>query len=302
MRGITCVLDACTVINLLHIDEDEVLLKKLESVDYFICDEVMREIQVNVFKKFDRQAADPVEQASRRAKKKEIEQALVRIRTRVHGNERVVKEMGADFFDRVRDATGYAKDNGEFRSAALSLCLSRCRPSELHPGGAVEVKLFFHTDDSPARQEFGAFFRYQQIGSIEDSVDLLVLLHRLEGESFNHKALDKALLDLQAEYMHEVNELIARLRSMNENLSRQERMDRAFKTQLSGTLSLLEKGQFQAVNEKRATIAKMGSKFSKVVELIDEYPTVLELENREDGIFKKIKEVRTYLPKLHKVV
>jgi hypothetical protein len=302
MRGITCILDACTVINLLHIDEDETLVKKLASVDYFLCETVMREIGDNVFKKFDKHVALSAEHESRRLKRKQIETSLTQFRARVYGNERVLTEMGADFFESVKQVSGYEKDNGEFRSAALALCLSRNRPSDVHEGRYSEVKLFFHTDDSPAKEEFEKFYRLQQIGSIEDTVDLLILLHRLEGDTFNRTALDRALRDLQAQYASEVTSLTARLRELLENGSTEEQRDANFKGAVQGILSLLIAGRYEALKDKREALLRQGKKFSRVTALLDEHAAIFELKDSDVGLFSKIKEARDYIPKLHKLL
>ena len=56
MGNVCCLLDACTVINLIHIDEDDFLLKKIKSlelkkskpIEILIDELVFKEIQVNV--------------------------------------------------------------------------------------------------------------------------------------------------------------------------------------------------------------------------------------------------------------
>ena len=46
------ILDACTIINLLHIDEDDFLLKKLKESKFNVCRKVFEETNKNVFNKF----------------------------------------------------------------------------------------------------------------------------------------------------------------------------------------------------------------------------------------------------------
>ena len=46
------ILDACTIINFLHIDEDEFLIKQLKAKKFNLCRKVFEETNKNVFNKF----------------------------------------------------------------------------------------------------------------------------------------------------------------------------------------------------------------------------------------------------------
>src|ERR1700750_1855133 len=101
--------DACTVINMIHIDEDEFLLKQLQGLDFQVCKTVFDEIAVNVYNKFKHIRPYPEKE------KKEIDIKLNNIRPRIYNGTQFL-ELCQD----VRDATGYGKTNGEFHSTVLA--------------------------------------------------------------------------------------------------------------------------------------------------------------------------------------
>jgi len=203
MKKIACILDACTVINLIHIDDESgYLINLLSQMDIYLREKVFEEVKDNVYDKIDKLRKNEKPEAHIiKSIKKDIDQKLTIFRGKQILNEEITKDFGLDYFSRIKTLTSYEKSNGEFYSTALAVYLSRER----------DIKLFFHTDDSPAKDEFQLFFKFQQIGYIEDTADLLVLLYRIN-ENLSLIALDKALSDLASEYAIEVSILEKKLR------------------------------------------------------------------------------------------
>lgn len=179
------ILDACTIINLLHIDEDEFLLKKLSSLEFKICKKVYDETRKNAFKKFDRITPYPTD------KRKLIEQKLNYFRERIHNDESYIDLSGT-----VLKHIKYDKPNGEYFSILLSYYLNTFE----------KCHILFFTDDSPAKEYFNPHFGHNKIGYIEDSVDLLILLYR-HNQEFTKSDLKKFLSNLYSEYAVEIVKL-----------------------------------------------------------------------------------------------
>ena len=174
------VIDACTLINLLRIDEDNnFLYKHLTSLNIHIAEIVYNEFTANLFKN----ALDD-------ADKERLSAILSLPGFCRHNNEDIQKNIGKDWVEKIISYVGYSKKlNGEFLSSLLALGLSR----------EMDLKVFFCTDDYPAKDVFDEFFHIQQIGSIEDSVDLLLMLYWIK-EDFSIQMLKRKLFDLKAEY------------------------------------------------------------------------------------------------------
>lgn len=175
------VIDACTLINLLRIDEDDnFLYKHLKSLDVHISETVYNEIKKNVFK-------NPISETD--AKRINILLPLLPGVFNFHQDEEIKRDVGSDFFEQIQSYAGHAKKiNGELFSSILALVLSR----------SEESKVCFYTDDYPAKKEFNQLFAIQQIGLIEDSIDLLLMLHWSKS-NFSKKKLETLLSDLNTE-------------------------------------------------------------------------------------------------------
>lgn len=175
------VLDACTIINLARIDEEEFLEDKIKALNAFAAEKAIDEVKKRYVpsgknsKRILYQA--PYWGGIKRFEDKEVEEAVSLVRT---------------FLD-------YRKDpNGELYSAALSLYLSRIE----------NEKVLFYTDDNPAKLKFSPYFEFQQMGYIGDSVDLLVFLYWLSpAGQFSKEELEKYLSSLRAEYVSKLKDL-----------------------------------------------------------------------------------------------
>lgn len=185
-------LDACSIVNLLHIDEEEVILKTLAEFNFRICKKVSEELQKNAFIKFKR--INPYPQG----KHKLIEIKLNYFRERIHYNEDYL-----EMIEEVSNQTNYSKLNGELLSVVLSFFLN-----------TYEYKtVVFVTDDYPAKTHFSPYYDNYGIGSLEDTVDLLNSMYN-HSKSFSRNDLKKFLSSLYSEYATEISLFEKRLNSI----------------------------------------------------------------------------------------
>ena len=196
------VIDACTLINLLRIDEDDnFLYKHLKSLEVHVAETVYNEIKKNIFKNAISETDE---------KRIDILLPLLPSEFEFHLDEVVKKDVGNEFFEQICSFSGHTKKfNGELISSVLSLVLSRCE----------ESKVCFLTDDFPAKEEFIPFFTIQQIGLIEDSIDLLLMLHWSKSD-FTKIKLENALSDLKAEYNRTQSAFVGRIVRLKSNFKK----------------------------------------------------------------------------------
>jgi len=197
------VLDAHTIIYLINsgiiYDEDFVfsLLKK-NNFKIVLSEKVMEEARRNAKYLINREKTQEQKNGNFRKDKfieKEslIDKKIEAYRSFVMLDSMIKQELGNDFFKKVTKLSDYKKNNGEFYSAALSLYLSRRQARQLT----------FYTDDAPAQKALSVFFRDQQIGKIEDSVDLLVLLFWID-PVFNENKMINYLTELRSQLRVEI--------------------------------------------------------------------------------------------------
>lgn len=283
MCNITCILDACSVINLIHIDENDFLQKKLEKLDIRINELVFREIKLNVYNKLNlidkRISADS---STTKDLIKNIEIQLTYFRSKIKLNEDVFKDFGDDYFEKIGEITGYIKANGELHSTALALYLSRTESK----------KIFFYTDDYPAKNEFSSFFEFQQIGQIKDSVDLLVLLFWLD-ENFSEVQLLNFISKLFSEYAIEVSFLEKELKSYLENNidANFTRTNPGVRENLKELISKLSNHNFSKISENKEFFEQKKQKCKIINDIIKKYDKVFELQNTSIDILLKIKNL-----------
>ena len=247
------VIDACTLINLLRIDEDDnFLYKHLKSLEVHVAETVYNEIKKNIFKNAISETDE---------KRIDILLPLLPSEFEFHLDEVVKKDVGNEFFEQICSFSGHTKKfNGELISSVLALVLSRCE----------ESKVCFVTDDFPAKEEFIPFFTIQQIGLIEDSIDLLLMLHWSKSD-FTKIKLENALSDLKAEYNRTQNAFVGKIVKL--------------------------KPRFQKGNEIRKIIENIEDSFYNKRN-IDEYKKFLkDIERVND---KRIKECLSAFPNLSK--
>lgn len=299
IRNITCILDACSIINLIHIDTDDYIIKKLKYVDWSLCEKVFQEVKNNVYNKLNLlRKKNKIKKEDLVQLKENIDYSLNKFRNNQIFNHEIEYELGNDFFDELKKLTGYNKQNGEFYSTALALYLSRCKPTDEKKIDFYSTKVFFHTDDSPAKYEFSQFYLQQQIGYIEDTADLLVLLYRLDPD-FSSRKLDDALSNLFQEYASEVTVLKTKLLDIKNNFSVASRKDKLLVINLNNLIQKLDKLDFKGVNVIKDYFMNDFKKYKNIVNIINLHLTVFDLESKTTNLLKKIKDLRSYLPNIH---
>jgi len=301
MNQITCVLDACSIINLIHIDENDFLLKKLKNIDFYLCEKVFKEVNINVFDKINKiRRNEELNSQVVKARKEEINKKLNQFRSNQMLDYVIKHDLGDDIFDEVRRLTGYTKYNGEFYSAVLALYLSRCKPLKHNSNDFIPTKLYFHTDDYPAKNEFDSFYRYQQIGYIEDTADLLILIYRLD-DNFTLRQLDIALNDLFSEYATEVVLLKRKLRNYKKNLPKNLIRDKFFVNNLNLLIIKLENIDFNGIIDIKDGFVMNNSKYGTINKILKTYEPVFELDYTSLNLLNKIKSIREKLETIHKI-
>lgn len=193
------VLDACTLINIFCIDEaDNFLYKMITSSNFKIAGTVCDEIKRNYRER--KSITDYSE------KKQNVDELIGTLYHYVVNDADIIKDIDSQF-DKIKKFSYHTKkENGELLSSALSLVLSRFN----------NVKVVFYTDDMPAEKQFEELFRFQQIGQIGDSIDLLIFLHWSE-YNFSETKLKEYLSKLRSEYGLEVLTLRRAIEIENKN-------------------------------------------------------------------------------------
>lgn len=209
------VFDACTIVNLARIDENDFLEDQVKALQTNTTEIVINEVKAH-YVPSDKQAPRQLHVAP------------------YWGG--VIKWEDDDIKDQVasvRDFINYRKkSNGELYSAALSLYLSR----------RAREKVLFYTDDYPAKKDFTPLFDFQQIGCIGDSVDLLIFLYWLSPDGkFTIDELKKYLTALRGEYMMMLNGLQKALNDYAAKLSAS-KADRNKKFEIEGLANDLKSG------------------------------------------------------------
>lgn len=294
MSNICCVLDACTVINLIHIDEEDFLLKKVNSLQLYINEVVFEEIRNNVYSRiFNLEIDKYSNKVSLKETRKNIEIKLSFFRGKKNDNAQLFKDVGKDFFERVGGITEYKKYNGELCSTAYALYLSRIG----------ENKVFFFTDDKPAKNSFSPFFQFQQIGHIKDSVDLLILLFWLD-EKFSSSSLDKFLSELYSQYVTQISLFKICLRNYyNEKVDVRFLKDKKeLASNLMKLISKLDNLDFHSIRSLWVYFESNAKKYKNEFNLIKNFYSIFELEssNKSDTLLYKIESTRQMI-KTHKI-
>ena len=206
MNHAQVVLDACTIINLLRIDDVVTgnLYKCLKSLKPHVAGKVCEEARANAL----RNSIDEDH-------KEYIRNQLTRLHTDfvIHSDDEIIKAFEEGNINKVIAFSEYKKSgyNGELYSTLMSLILSRSN----------ESKVVFYTDDYPAKEQFSKLFEFQQIGWIDDSVCLLTTLYWMKSD-FTKVKFRKALRDLRAEYTGQMNSFITVVKEEKANLNRRD--------------------------------------------------------------------------------
>lgn len=278
--NIHCVLDACTVINLIHIDQNDFVYKSLNRLQLYIAEKVFSEVKRNVRNKYFNYSFESSEEKYNVLK--EIDMKVAKFRKFIYHDKRIKNEIGdQNFFNDIQNNTNYKKFNGEFYSTALSIFLSRYN----------EIKIIFHTDDYPARDYFSDYFLYQQIGHIEDTVDLILLIYIYsDSEKFSKKTLMRLLSDLFQEYATSVKKFEKALEKFKNNIpERKLSQKHKLRNNLTLLLKKIRELSFTGINDLKKQLIEL--KYPRLNTLLNKYLVVFELEtNLNTNILRKIEK------------
>jgi len=259
------ILDACTLINLLHIDEDEFLLKKLRKLNFCIAPKVYKEVKDNAYKKIN---LKPQKERNEYNKYVDAQIALFRA-NQAQENDFLVSEI------EMEQMLGYTKRNGEFHSARLAFSISRMD----------EKKVFFVTDDYPAKHFFQPILQFHQVGYVEDSVDLLTLLFWMN-EDFMKIHFTNFLSKLFSEYTQELDDLLDKLRSCYSSF-RGGDLRNPVRNKLRTLIDKLERHDFLGLKKLWEEISSE-KKFPNLNETLNNFSFILDLETNSTNLLKKI--------------
>lgn len=265
------ILDTCTLINILRIDnEEEFLVEKLKNFNFQISDIVYNEAQTNVHRKT-----------------LSVEQKEYVVKHLPFFGERIVvpdESVKNTFFEDLKKFCHYtkSKDNGELQSTFLALYLSRKEGS----------RLFFYTDDFPAKKQFKPYFSFQQLGSIGDSVDLLLFLFWSVAD-FNEKRLEKYLKSLYSEYAIPLRNFATEIEKNKDVWVSSKPRD----LKLNDNLRKIEMGclnlNFDILYDGINFFKTNKSRYSDIYDVIDKYDDI----DKESELTVKIKDVLDKLDK-----
>ncbi|MCF8254396.1 MAG: hypothetical protein K9H61_06825 [Bacteroidia bacterium] len=256
------IIDACTLINLLHIDEDEFLLKKLQKLEFVLCKVVYDEINKNVFKKLQKTIPYPIEMH------KDIEIKLNYLRERIYSDESY-----KDLDEALSKLLNYSKKNGEYQSMMLSFYLNTFN----------KTRVLFFTDDSPAKKEFAPYLEYHKIGYIEDSVDLLITLYR-HNDGFTTGDLKRFLSLLYHEYACEISALEKVLQ--NFEIPRNEIRNRELIIMLGSLKQSINKLELGKVASLYSQVTENKKKYSPLFDMLIQFSDFFRSEISSDFLAK----------------
>lgn len=182
------VLDACTILNLLRIDdENDFLLKQIKNWKVCLPSTVLKETKLHVRSDFYTKEKNEhifliINQEFDQRKTSDID---------------IKKDLSDEGFDKVVKFCGHKKrENGELYCVALALVKSR----------EENDSVTLYTDDYKATEEFRDFYRYHCIGNMGDTLDLLTRLYWSTPEKdFQYSVYRAFLENLRAEYNHQLN-------------------------------------------------------------------------------------------------
>lgn len=256
------IIDACTVINLLHIDEDEFLLKKLRKLEFVLCKEVYDEIHKNVFNKLQKTTPYPKE------KHKEIEIKLNYFRERIQSDESY-----KDLDEVISKLLNYSKKNGEYQSMLLSFYLNTFNGT----------RVLFFTDDSPAKKEFTPYLNHHKIGYIEDSVDLLITLYR-HNDGFTTSDLKRFLSLLYHEYASDIGALEKEIQAFE--IPKSEIRNKELATMLSSLRQSIKKLELEEVAKLYLQVAEDKKKYISIYDILIKFSDFFRNEISSDFLTK----------------
>ena len=279
------ILDACTIINLLRIDEedDEFLYKHIIAQNLHIAEKVHLEVKKNYGKNQLSQKQNDY-----------INRCIIGLLNHLcqtggyHKDDDIIKDLSRQLFVEISNYTGHKKENGELYSTALSLIVSRCESE----------KVLFCTDDVPATNLLSRYFQFQQIGSIMDTVDLLVYLY-WSSSDFDRKLFDRYISKLWADLNQPLKLFVDKIQKIKDSFSLADNKDKLLRMNVDRIISgyyqydgsqIIEAVTYLKKNKKGTKVANTIEGFSQVniemaCPLISKIQT-LRLDMKENELFK----------------
>lgn len=181
MKRRPIIIDACTLINLIRIDEDDMLYNYLLSFNIKIAECVYKEIENNIFKS-----------DSSKEMREKVNILLPRLLTFIETDDSIKANIGNSECAQIKKLTHHIKEDGEYYSLLLSLYQSRY----------FETQINLYTDDKRAMQQFEEYFNLQQLGVSGDSIDLILFLY-WHSNRISEMNLHRLLSNLRFEYCKE---------------------------------------------------------------------------------------------------
>lgn len=246
------VLDACTILNLLRIDDEDsdFLLKLIGNWRVCLPETVFKETKLHVRSDY--------------YTKEKNDHILIAVNQ--HFDHRktpdsvIKRDLSEEEFRRVIEFSCHNKrENGELYCVALAMVKSR----------EEEEMVAIYTDDYKAIDEFRELCRYHRFGEFGDTLELLTLLYWLTPDQvFQYSRYYSFLENLRAEYNHQMKDLTDAIESYLEREKKNHCNDR----------SLLENLGKIVVGYRRSDVAQMdagvrffqeGSKYKDVRKMVE---------------------------------
>ena len=204
------VLDACTILNLLRIDDEDsdFLLKLIRNWRVCLPETVFKETKQHIRSDY--------------YTKEKNDHILIAVNLdfdhRKTLDSVIKKDLGDEDFERIVKFSEHNKrENGELFCVALALSKSR----------EEEALVTIYTDDYKAIEEFRELCRYHRIGEFGDTLDLLTLLYWLTPEEvFQYSLYYSFLENLRVEYNHQMKDLADAMESYLEQQKKSRCNDR----------------------------------------------------------------------------
>ena len=181
MKTRPIIIDACTLINLIRIDEDDMLYNYLLTFNIKIAECVYKEIKNNILKN-----------DSSKGMREKVNILLPRLLTFIETDDSIKANIGHSECTQIKNLTRHIKEDGEYYSLLLSLYQSRY----------FEPPINLYTDDKRAMQQFEEYFKLQQLGVSGDTIDLILFLY-WHSNRISEMNLHRFLSNLRFEYCKE---------------------------------------------------------------------------------------------------
>ena len=262
------ILDACTIINLLLIDEDDYLLSCLDCLNKKITESVFNEVRDNL--KYIQKQDNEVLKLDNEY---EVERKLGIVRA---WQEMTIKVNGND--ENFENVFNYkTKKNGEFYSSILALNV------KLSEG----TKVVFYTDDYVAKEHFSDYYNWHQIGYIEDTVELMVFMYTIF-KDFRDSRFERFLSKIRSRYVSQITDFIKILRSCQNTLPKTK--IRKINSILTQLITALEELDFKNVEKLRDDLLSEDKEYFN--KTFKKYKDVFVSQNERGQIIEKVKAVK----------